>query len=275
MIRILLGWSGGSTDRCLNATVSSTKGDVVRRFAVVLLGVSFWLCLTGCGQETVAPPAASDASITVAEARGLLMPVYKAIAVGDDKADSSLVSSAVLEAFALTDGFSKDIEPFVRVIDELDKKHGPGTEPAELVNAYRGLGPRLTGGLAATQETIASSDDAGLWGVIWPVRVKQFGQADLTAQEEALCYLSAEYTSPAGAASLDGITFAVEPQNTIVVTFTCDRPRGPGTTTATVYTVRYLAERRDGAWKIVGLQDVAALVKARDDAMIAGLAKLK
>lgn len=225
--------------------------------------------VVGC---TPPPAPPKPASITKAEGETLLKPVFAAADGGWRQADRSKVESATLAAFALKDAFARDVEPFANTLGELDLKHTLGTEPREMEMRLDGLGGRMVQGLPETLKAIKAKDDAGLFAIAWSFDEEAMGVEggpDYTPDMEALSYLMSEYLAPARAASLDAIEYAVEPSNTVVVSYRYAAARTPETTAGTVWEVKYLTEKRDGGWKVVGLADAAGMLNQRDEAAVA------
>lgn len=233
------------------------------------------LALSGCDSSArpVARPTTPEPepAITQEEAEALLQPVFTAAHGGWRQAERSAVESATLAAFALKDSFMHDVEPLATTLAELDLKHTIGSEPPQMEMRYDGLGSRMAEGLQQTLTAVAEGDDASLFEVAWsfPPEAGVEGGPDYTTEQETLAQLLGEYLAPCEAASLDAIEYSVEPSNTIVVTYRYAEARSAESSSDTVWTVRYLAEQRDGDWKVVGLADVAYMLKDRDDAAIA------
>lgn len=239
-------------------------GFAVKKTLLAVLLVSF-VIVVGC---TPPPAPPKPASITKAEAESLLKPVFAAANGGWRQADRSKVESATLTAFALKDAFARDVGPYASTMDELDRRHGLDSEPVEMSMYYDGLGTRLVQGLGATRLAIEAKDDAGAFEVAWsfPPEGGVEGGPDYTPEQEALAGLLGNYLLPAESTAANAIKYSVEPSNTVAVTFAVPEWAAER---ATTWTLRYVAEQRDGQWRITGIADIAEMLRRWDDEAVA------
>lgn len=230
------------------------------------------LAVTGCAQAgTTGPPTAGEPEqrvITQQEAEYLLLPVYEAAGTSFwAEADPATLDPLFLGAFALRDAVLNDLPALCPTIDEIGLLHGSGPEgPPKMWELYADQSRSLET-MPETAASVEATDDAGVLALAREhgEYSEPFGFAP--AAFPSVEWLVGEYLDPAFSMSVSSPEVTVDESGVVVVTYSV-----PGYvqahTVAERYSLRYLVEHREGAWKVVGLDDYAGTLWERDEQMV-------